>query len=210
MIRFERPEVVGKRVRSRVRVEADVGRDRPEQRVACDEDPVTQQREVAVRMPRQVEELPAVELLAGREQHRIAGESDEVDERSRVLAERLELRLGRPVLAQVLRHPLLVALLAPGADALGVVVGALVHRRPGQRRDVGRRTDVVGVEVGDDDSADGRRQRGELPRPPLTRIRQPEAGVHEGPAAVRRGQQVAVDVVDAERQREGDPPNTVL
>ena len=114
------------------------------------------------------------------------------------------------MLAQVVGHPLFVPQLAPGADGLGVVDGALVDRGAGQLGDVGRRPDVVGVKVGDDDPADGCLQQGELLRPVLCRIRQPEAGVDECPAAVRRRQQIAVDMVDAERQREGDPSDAVV
>jgi hypothetical protein len=56
----------------------------------------------------------------------------------------------------------------------------------------------------DDDARDRTVELVEHGGPALARIGQPEPRVHHGPAPVAACQQVAVDVVETERQRERD------
>ena len=102
------------------------------------------------------------------------------------------------------------AKLAPRANALVVVIGALMNRGAGQIGDIGCRTDVVRMEVRDDDAGDRRAELVEDSAPSLPRVRHPEAGVDHRPPTVRRGQEIAVHVVDAERHRERHAPDSTL
>src|SRR5215468_12277970 len=74
---LERLEVVAERIRTAVRVEADGGRDRPQQMVAGDQDAVAQEPQLAVGMPRQLDHLPAGERAALVQEIRIERVLDE-------------------------------------------------------------------------------------------------------------------------------------
>ena len=100
--------------------------------------------------------------------------------------------------------------MAPGSDALVVVLAPLQHRCAGQLLDVARPADVVGMHVRDDDLLDRRIQLVQHGAPLRLRLAGAEPGVHEDPPAVRRAQEIAVDVVDPERQRERDPTHSLL
>ncbi len=67
--------------------------------------------------------------------------------------------------------------------------------------DVASAADVIGVHVRDDDPLDRRVELVEHRLPALSRLPRAEAGVDEQVAAAR-AKQVAVDVVEPERQRE--------
>ena len=110
--------------------------------------------------------------------------------------------VGQPVPLEVGDHALRPVVAAPDAQALLVVVGALEDLRAGQLVHDVRAADVVGVEVGDHDPRD--LDSAQRLAPARLGVRQPEPGVDERPA-VRPRQQVAVDVVDPERQGKREP-----
>src|SRR5829696_5753262 len=107
-----------------------------------------------VGVPREVMHLPAFHAISDLERLGIPHEPDEPDERGGLVAKALDVRLGRPMEAEVGGHQLLVALLAPRPQALRVVVAALEHRRAAQRREIRRSADVVGMEMRDYDALD--------------------------------------------------------
>jgi hypothetical protein len=94
------------------------------------------------------------------------------------------------------------------ASSRRVVVAPLEDRRTRELRDVPGPADVVGVEVRDHDPHHGAVELGEGRRPVRLGVVHPEAGVDERPA-VLAAQEVAVHVVDSEREPEGDPPDPV-
>ena len=107
---------------------------------------------------------------------------------------------GRAVTLEPVDDPLRPVGVAPHELALRVVERALVHGCAGEGVEVGRRADVVGVEVGHDDARHRPVDRGELGLPPLRRVGEPETGVDDRPA-VRAGNEVAVHVPRPCRQR---------
>ena len=173
-----------------------------EDRVAGDQDPVAKQHDVPVRVAAQHEHAPAVDLVAVLEELRVAHPMHRVDEAGRLAQHRVDLLARHPVGDPVVDEPPRIVL-APRANALLVVLTALQHRRAGQLGDVARATDVVGMHVRDDDLLDRRIQLVEHGSPALLGRARAEAGIDQDPAAVRRAEEVAVDVVEAEREREG-------
>src|SRR5581483_484387 len=149
-------------------------------------------------------DAPAVDLVAGVEQPVVLLDPvDCADQPVRLGDQTFDRRRRHAVLGPVRGEHLRVAL-APRAYALRVVLAALEDRRAGQRRDVTRTADVVRMHVRHHDRLDRRVECVEH-RPPLRlRVAGAEARVDEDEAAVRRAQEVAVHVVDPERQREGD------
>ena len=164
---------------------------------------------MAVGVSGQVEHLPTVQLAPGLEALRVAHEPHELHESPALLLERLDILLGRAVNPQVVGHPSLHAELPPGPDALVVVVDALEDRSAGQLGQICRRPDMVGMEMRDRDPLYRRVQAVQRPRPPRPRVGQAEPRVDRRPAA-GGGQQVAVDVVDAQRQGEGLAADSTL
>jgi hypothetical protein len=112
--------------------------------------------------------------------------------------------MQRPVLGEALW-----VALAPGQRALRVVDASLIHRRARKPGDVTRSADVVRVHVRHHDRLDRCVERVEDRPPALLGVARPEPGVDEDEAA-RRADEIAVHVVDAERQREGDAIEPLL
>ncbi len=200
--RRQRLKVVGQRIRPRFGPQPDVRGDRAEQRVTRHQHAVTKQRQMPVGVAREVQHLPAVHRVPRLERLRIADEAHEPREHTRLPHERVHLGLRRAMRAKVLGHQLHVPPLAPDTEALLVVLAPLEHRRAGQIDDVGRCADVVGMEMRDHDPPDRTSEVGQQRTPPIGRVGQPEPRVDERPAAVRRGEEVAVHVVDPEGESE--------
>ena len=90
------------------------------------------------------------------------------------------------------------------------VLAALEHRRTRQPGDVARAADVVGMHVRDEDPLDRSVELVEH-RPPLRLgLGRAEPRVDEQPAARRQPHEVAVDVVEPERERQRDPAQPFL
>ena len=121
-----------------------------------------------------------------------------------LVAQLLGLGVRQPVPPEVGGHAPGRTGIAPERNRLLVVEAALEHGCPRQRRDVGRAPDVIGVQMGDEDALDRAVQPGEDRTPERLGVTRPEARVDERPASVGGAKQVAVDVVDPERKREGD------
>jgi hypothetical protein len=126
---------------------------------------------VAVGVTGQVENVPAVDFVARSEQFGFGHEVHQPRECAGLGFESLHIRLGCAVDAQVLRHPVGHPRLAPSSDALVIVVGALVHRRPGQLGNVGGCSDMVGVEVRNHDAPNRAGELAQIARPLVTRVR---------------------------------------
>jgi hypothetical protein len=77
-----------------------------------------------------------------------------------------------------------------------------MNRGAGQSREVGGRADMVRVEVGDDDALHRVAQLVQHPRPALPRVGEAESRVHDDPPAARGRKEVAVHVIDPQRQGE--------
>jgi hypothetical protein len=84
-----------------------------------------------------------------------------------------------------------------------------MNGRTGELRKDGRAADVVGMEVRDDDSLDRSVEPDKRFAPAVGRVVDPEARVDDRPA-VRPPQPVAMDVIDAERQRERQAYDVVV
>ena len=91
-----------------------------------------------------------------------------------------------------------------------MVDAPLVHRRPCQLGDVAGAADVIRMHVRDDDRLDRSVELVEDRPPALLGVARAEPGVDEDEAPVRRAHEIAVHVVDPERQREGDAIETLL
>jgi hypothetical protein len=163
---------------------------------------------MAVGVAGHVQHLPAADHVTGREQRRVARVVDERRQLLLVPAHQGGLVLRHAVLQQV-EPGALGRLARPRPYAVFVVELALEDGRSGQARDDRRRADVIGMEVGDDDAVRHPRLR-EDRRPVLLRPGQPEARVDQRRAAVVGRHEIRVDVVDAERQREGDTRDAVV
>ena len=120
----------------------------------------------------------------------------------------LHLVLGDAVRDPVVAKPLRIAL-TPRAHALGVVLAALEDRHAGQVRDVTGTADVIRMHVRDHDPLQRAVERVEHGQPPLLWIAGPEPGVDERPATTRRRQEIAMDMVEAEREAEGHATDPV-
>src|SRR4051812_3138008 len=201
----ERREVIPERVGPRARVEADRRRDPRQQVVARYQHPVAEQAEVPVGVTRQMQHVPARNIVALLERLRVPGEPDHGPETGGLVPDRVRDRGRRPVQPEVVGQ--LSGPVRPAPDVLGarVVLPSLQHRRA--RRGRGRlgAPDVVGVEVRDDDAVDGRVELREELAPVLLGAGERNRGVDERPA-VLAAQQVAVDMPGAhgERGRESE------
>ena len=116
--------------------------------------------------------------------------------------------VGRAVEPEPVDDPLRPRRVSPHELALRVVERALDDGRAGELVEIGGRTDVVGVEVRDEDGRDTPACLLELRRPRLLRVGQADAGVDERPA-VLAGQEVRVDVPRPSRQRQRDAADPV-
>src|SRR4029077_4932837 len=128
---------------------------------------------------------------------RFHGVTDERRERVTLRDQVFRDRGGRSVQDEPGGDPFGPIVAPPHALALGIVEAALEHRRSGRPGCGLRSADVVGVEVGDRDLL---RLHG-APGP----VRAPEARVEQRPA-----REIAVHVLRAGRQGEGEPPDTVF
>ena len=93
---------------------------------------------------------------------------------------------------------------------MSVVLASLEHRGSGEAGDVACAADVVRMHVRHDDSLDRCVELVEHRAPARFGVARAEAGVHEDPTAGRGAQEVTVNVVDAERQVEGDAVDAAL
>ncbi len=203
-------EIVAERIGSRVRIEADRGRDPRQDRVACDHDAVALEDDVTVGMAGQYLDPPPIDLVARLEQpvrvlHPVHRSHEPVRLGDDSLDRRARHPMQRPVVGEPLRIPL-----PPGAHALSVVDPALEHGRPRELGHVARPTHVIRVHVRDDDRLDRSVERVDDRPPAGFGVARAEAGVDEDEAPVRRPDEIAVHMVDAERQREGDAIETLL
>jgi hypothetical protein len=66
------------------------------------------------------------------------------------------------------------------------------------------------MEVRDHDPPNGTAQLGKDAAPPFDGVGNPEARVDDRPPALRRRQEIAVHVVDPERQREGHTSDSAV
>jgi DNA repair photolyase len=198
---LERPEVRAKRVRPRVRIEADGRSDVRQEVVAGREDAAPQEAEVTVRVARQLDDLPSVDDVTVLERLGIARELDERRD-GPALLDHLVGDQGRSAMdAKPARDPFGPAFVPPYAPALLVVEPALVDGRAGGRSSDASAPHVIGVEVRDHDPVDSLLQLG---LEQVGEARQAEARVDEQ-AAVLTAQHVAVDMARRQRQRERDP-----
>ena len=156
---------------------------------------------MAVGVPRQHLDAPAVDLVAGVQELRVAHPVHGVHEALRLARDARDVLVGHAVRDPIVDEPLRVAV-APRVDTLLVVRAALQHRRAADGRNVGSTADVIGMHVRDDDPLEGRVELREHRLPALRGLRDAEARVDERPA-VLGAEEVAVDVVEPERQREG-------
>jgi hypothetical protein len=152
--------------------------------------------------------LPAVELVTRLEAIRIGLEPYERQVPEPLLDELVRDVRRHAVATEPLAEHVAPAFSAPDERALLVVDTALGDGRPGERRKVGRRADVVGMEVGDHDPRDRPAGARELGAPALGRVGQPEPRVHDRPS-VLAGKQVGVHVPRPRRERERDAPYSV-
>ena len=74
---------------------------------------------------------------------------------------------------------------------------------------VGGASEVVRVQVRDDDALDRRVELAQHGGPLRLRVMHAQTRVNQGPSASRCAEEVAVDVIDSERKRERDPPHAV-
>jgi hypothetical protein len=77
-----------------------------------------------------------------------------------------------------------------------------MNRSARQGGEVCGRADMVRVEVGDDDALHRVVQLVEHPRPALACVGEAEPRVHDDPPAAREGKEVAVHVIDPQREGE--------
>jgi hypothetical protein len=202
--RAQRVEVVPERVGAARRPEADRGRDPVEEVVGGDEHAVPQQHQLAVGVARRGDRLPAVHDVARVEEPGVALEADERPVGRALLDQLVGLAGGHAVTAEPLDEHTAPVLSSPDERTLGVVDAPLENLCARQLGEVGRRADVVRVEVRDDDPPHrGAVQGRELRGPALPRVGEPEARVDHRPAVVA-GQDVRVDVAGPVRQRQRD------
>lgn len=112
-----------------------------------------------------------------------------------------------PVLDQVVRRSLSSLGTTPGANAVLAVEATLDHRGTRQRRNQGGTAHMVGVEMRDEDLFDGLVEPLERRLPPVAHARQPETGIDQNPAPRCPREEVAVHMVDSERDREREAPD---
>ena len=150
----ERREVVAERIGPARRPEPDRRRDPAEQMIGGDEHAVAEQAELTVGVTRCGDELPAVDVLAGLDEDRVALVADERPVDGALADELLGHVVGRAVELEPVDEPLRPVGVPPDELALRVVERALDDGRAGQLVEIGGRADVVGVEVRDEDGRD--------------------------------------------------------
>ena len=183
---LERVEVVAERVGPALRPEADGRRDAVEEMIGGDEGPVAVEHQLAVRMPGRGDGLPAVHEVAGLEQLGVGLEADERPVHRPLLDQLGGHLVGDAVPAEPVDEHVGPVVSAPDERALLVVEPPLGHRRAGELGDVAGGADVIRVEVGDEDPGDRPGEPVELGGPPVARVGEAEAGVHERPAVLAR------------------------
>ena len=176
--------------------------------VGGDEHAVAKEAQLPIGVAGRGDELPAVDLLAGLDEDRVALVADERPVHGALADELLGHVVGRAVEPEPVDEPLRPGGVPPHELALRVVERPLYDGRAGQLVEVGRRPDVVGMEVRDEDRRDATARLLELERPGLLRVGEPDPGVDERPA-VLAGQQVRVHVPRPRRQRQRDAANPV-
>jgi hypothetical protein len=85
-----------------------------------------------------------------------------------------------------------------------------VDRSPRELTDILSGTYVIGVEVGHHDPSYRRIEPAEDLGPPLGSIGKSQPRIDERPTFLRRRKQIAMDVIDPERQREGDSADSTV
>ncbi len=196
-------EIVAERVGPALRPEADGRRDAVEEMIGGDEGPVAVEHQLAVRMPWRGDGLPAVHEVAGLEQLGVGLEADELPVHGPLLDQLGGHPVGDTVPAEPVDEHVGPVVSAPDERTLLVVEPPLSHRRAGELGHVAGGADMIRVEVGDEDPGDPAGKPVELRGPPVPRVGEPEAGVHERPAVLAR-EQIGVDVSRPRRQRERD------
>ena len=201
-------EVVAERVGAAGRPETDGRRDPAEEVISRDEDAVAHETELPVRVAGRRDQLPAVDVLACLDENRVALVADE-----RPVHRALPDELGRDVVGRALQlepvdEPLRPRGVSPDELALRVVERALDDGRTGQLVQVGGCTDMVGMEVRDEDRRDAPTGFGEGCRPGLLCVGQADAGVDERPPGLA-GQQIRVHVPRPSGQRQRDAADPV-
>jgi len=194
---LERREVVTEGIGAALRIEADSRRDPAQQMVAGDEDAVAREAEVSVRVPRKLDNAPACELAAFVQQLGVGRVADERCERVPLSDQVCRDGVRDAVSHEPRSDPLRPVLAPPHPLALRVVQAALENGRAGLFRGARGAADMVGMEVGDRDPLD-------LDGTPR-RLPDAEAGVEESPV-----HEVAMDMLGAGRQRQGQALNPVL
>ena len=142
---------------------------------------------MAVGVPGQHLDAPAVDLVAGVEQLRVAYPVHGVPEALRLSRYAVDV-LGRHAVGDPVVDESLHVAIAPRVDALLVVRPPLQHRRAADRRHVGGTPDVVGMHVRDDDALERGIQLCEHRLPALGRLgrRQGRCRRASSPFSVRR------------------------
>src|SRR6188472_2158968 len=199
--RLEGVEIVAERVGTASRPQPDRRSDRIEHVVGCDEHVVADEHQLAVRVAGCRDRAPSVDVVAGIEKPRIRLEADERPPEGTLLDQLLHHLVGHALTAEPVDEHVRPVASVPDEAALLVVDPSLRDGRPRELDEVRRRSDVVRVEVGDDDLRDRAGKPCQLARPPLLGIRQAEPGVDDRPAVVAR-QEIRVDVPRARRQRQ--------
>jgi branched-chain amino acid transport system ATP-binding protein len=204
----ERLQVVAERIRPGVRIEPDGRADLRQQCIARDQDSLAEECEMAVGVSRQVNDLPAGDLVAGLQALGLEIGVNKSLESLRVAPAGSDLAFRHPVREQVPCEALRRSSVSPDTPALLVVDAALEDGGAGERGHRDHVADVVRVEVRDHDSLERPIEPREDRRPAFLTSGEPEPGIDERPAAVVSGQQVAVDVVDPERERKRYPADS--
>lgn len=173
------------------------------------EDAPLEQAELTVGVARRRDELPTLDVLARLDEDRIALVPD-VRPVERALAHELRGDVVRhPVEPEPVAQALRPGRITPDELALRVVEDSLVDGRSGQLVKIGRRPDVVWVEVGDEDGSDAPARGLERFSPDLLRVRESHPRVDEGPAVLAR-EEIRVHVPRPCRERQRDPPYSTV
>ena len=206
--RLEGVEIVAQRVGAASRPQPDRRGDRIEHVVGCDEHVVADEHQLAVGVAGCRDRAPSADVVAGIEKPRIGLEADERPPEGTLLDQLPHDLVGHALTPEPVDEHVRPVASVPDEAALLVVDPSLRDGRPRELDEVRRRSDVVRVEVGDDDLRHRSGKLCQLARPALLRVRQAEPGVDHRPAVVAR-QEIRMDVPRARRQRQrhtADPP----
>jgi hypothetical protein len=160
-------------------------------------------------MPAQDLDPPAVDLVTRLEQLGRLGPVHELAHQRGVAQVHVHVGLRQTVLEPEPGEALHGALRPPRAAALLVVLPPLEHRRARQRGDIARAADVIRMHVRHEDALDRRVELVEHRPPQRLGVGRAEPGVDERPPARLGAEQVAVHVVDPERESERDLADAV-